>query len=444
MHPIMSRINPTPINLLMPPAVVSLNGLLSPGEVMRRNGLTEIGGLRLVKLGDQPAYQMILPEQAERRYFSAQNGAPLASADRRFAEQLARHFIGDTDSPILSVELLTQFDEDYLSVNRLLPVYRVRFDRPDGMRVYVETGPARLAALVDDRKAMLGRWFGWLHNWTFMGHAEPQRKTLASLFLGALLLSALSGLWMYVFLWQKKTLPSRPRGLRRLHRGTGIAVSLSALLFVVSAEWHLLGVSPRGVALMPDTRFTPAELAAPLATVLPPAASQINLTKLASGEAYYQFTLLLLPASEVHYIRANSGAELADADKLHAQELATQHSGLSNVPVKSVTLISKFAGEYGFINKRLPVYRVEYATPDHRAFYVETRTGALAAVVKDEDRMEGWSFSYLHKFHWLDFAGKDLRDLVMALFGLGNLLVAALGLMLFARRYRKRSRLNGA
>jgi len=37
----------------------------------------------------------------------------------------------------------------------------------------------------------------------------------------------------------------------------------------------------------------------------------------------------------------------------------------------------------------------------------------------------------------LDFAGKNVRDFIMATFGLGNLLVAILGLWMFLRRYRK-------
>jgi len=69
--------------------------------------------------------------------------------------------------------------------------------------------------------------------------------------------------------------------------------------------------------------------------------------------------------------------------------------------ISDVALVTQFEGEYGFFNKRLPVWRVAYDTPDHVAYYVETSSGALAALVRDCDRMEGWSFSTLHKFHWL-------------------------------------------
>ena len=61
------------------------------------------------------------------------------------------------------VTRLEQLDDDYLSINRLLPVYRVDFLRDDGLRAYVETSPPRLAALVDDTKATLGWLFRVIH-----------------------------------------------------------------------------------------------------------------------------------------------------------------------------------------------------------------------------------------------------------------------------------------
>jgi hypothetical protein len=139
------------------------------------------------------------------------------------------------------------------------------------------------------------------------------------------------------------------------------------------------------------------------------------------------------------YVRASDGEVLPEASRSHAISLAGQYSRLPSEQITDVTLVTKFEGEYGFFNKRLPVWRVDYHTPEHLSYYVETSSGALAAVVNDAARTEGWVFSYLHKFHWLDFAGKDVRDFIMGLFGLGNLIVAVLGLWMFTRRYTKRA-----
>jgi hypothetical protein len=119
----------------------------------------------------------------------------------------------------------------------------------------------------------------------------------------------------------------------------------------------------------------------------------------------------------------------------HAVSLAQQYSGLDPSKVVSIEPVFKFEGEYGFINKRLPVWRVSFDTPDAAAYYVETSSGTLATIVRNADRAEGYSFAFLHKYHWLDFAGKNVRDFVMASFAFGMTLTAGLGLWMFARRY---------
>jgi hypothetical protein len=136
-------------------------------------------------------------------------------------------------------------------------------------------------------------------------------------------------------------------------------------------------------------------------------------------------------------VGSEDGVVIDDAARKLAVQIAAHFSGLPDNKIVQLSQVTQFEGEYGFLNKRLPVWRVEYATLDHLTYYVETATGALASIVRDADRAEGWSFSYLHKFHWLDFAGKDVRDLVMGLFGLGNLVIAVLGMWMFTRRYTK-------
>lgn len=109
----------------------------------------------------------------------------------------------------------------------------------------------------------------------------------------------------------------------------------------------------------------------------------------------------------------------------------------ADTAVASLSTVTDFAGEYGFLNKRLPVLRIELATDDHATVYWEPATGAVAAVVRDPDRYEGYSFGFLHKYHWLDAAGKDVRDAVMALASLLVAVVTMLGCVLWWRRRRQ-------
>ncbi len=454
MHPIMSRLNPQPVNAQAPQAAPALHEALDPSAVLVRAGIDEISGLRILAWNGASYYQVSQPQQVERRYFEVNTGAELADGDARYAESLARHFTGDGQSKIESVTRLEHFDTEYMSVNRLLPVYRIAFARDDGLRAYVETSPPRLATLIDDRKELLGSIFRIMHNWDFLAEWDSLRMTLISTLLALALLSALSGIWLYGFMWQRDTLRSSHVPLRRWHRSVGIAVSLSTLLFVVSAEWHLLGSERRSVPPTLHNPINPAQLALP-DSVRHGTWAQINLVQM-DGRTYYQLqnaqhktTVQGEPAHHAAkpdadkakipalYVRADNGEMLRDGARDHAVWLAGRYSGLPAAQVTAVTQVTKFAGEYGFINKRLPVWRVDYATPEHQTYYVETGSGALAAVVQDSARWEGWSFSYLHKFKWLDFAGKNVRDFVAAVFGFGNLAVAVLGLWMFMRRYTK-------
>ena len=454
MHPIMSRLNPQPINAQAPQIPLLLHSALMPSEVLSRAGIKEISGLRVLAWNDASYYQVNIAGQNMRRYFEFNSGEELLNGDARYAEFLARHFVyGEQGKDKMTgVTRLAQFDDDYLSINRLLPVYRVDFLRDDGLRAYVETSPPRVAALVDDTKATLGWLFRVIHQWDFLSNWDNTRMALMTALLTVALLSAFSGIWMYGFLWRRDTLKNSPRPLRRWHRGIGIAVSLSTLLFTISGAWHLLVSERLEVPTILLSQVSTAGL------TLPDSVRHGNWGGISAvqieGQVYYQLTeaakeIAMMVGEHEHsakpeaaknaiqtiYAHAASGTIIPDAERRHAAELAGQHSGLPDAQITAISLVTKFEGEYGFINKRLPVWRVDYATPDHAAYYVETSSGALATVVRDAARVEGWVFSYLHKFHWLDFAGKNVRDIVAALFALGNLIVAVLGLWMFTRRY---------
>lgn len=467
MHPLMSRLSPQAVQMRAPVAVLQLHDALPPAEVLARAGIATVAGLRVIGWEGASYYQVTLSDQQQRRYFDVRSGVEKIDGDAQFARHLARHFSGEKSAAISSSAWLKFFDDDYLSINRLLPVHRIDFARNDHLRAYIETSPPRLATLADDTKATLGSVFRFLHNWEFLDRHDTLRQSLISLLLGATLLSALSGLWMYGFMWQRATLRASHAPLRRWHRGLGITVSISALLFVISAEWHLLGserrtapaASPLQVAsaqlLLPEalrhgtwsdialvnqvSQSGRAHFRAVAASAQPPTTAE---PAMAGEHDHHQHPPAGKPAGpDIRYLASDGSTEVQtgtplDAERQQALQLATRYSKRPLTQITDAVLITRFEGEYGFLNKRLPVWRVNYATPDHASYYVETSSGALATVVTDSARAEGWSFSYLHKFHWLDFAGKDVRDFVMAVFGLGNLVVAVLGLWLFARRYR--------
>lgn len=161
---------------------------------------------------------------------------------------------------------------------------------------------------------------------------------------------------------------------------------------------------------------------------LPVADSIINKISLAdfNGHAYYQVTN---NKKQVLYFDAANGRELPNGDQQYAAYLSNYY-GEGGFPV-GITRITQFDNDYGFINKRLPVQKVNYANGEGR--YIETTTAKLATKVAPLDRTEGLSFIFLHKFFWMTWAGKDIRDIVSMLCALNVLIVALLGFTAFIK-----------
>ncbi|MCC3160669.1 PepSY domain-containing protein [Hymenobacter sp. 15J16-1T3B] len=475
LHPLMSNwLRPQIAREALPP-LPAPRPALPLTQVLRQHHLTQLRNVRLVRCQGQPTYQLLIDgPTAQPRYFSASTGAALpADADRQYAEQLARYFAQDSTAGIRSAERLTQFDAEYKFVNRLLPVWRVTFARPDGLTVYVETMPVRLATFNNATRAAFIRGFDALHSWgwvEWLSGSNTVRVLLMLALLSVIIGSAVSGLVIYGFMWgrfrQPRSAADNVGWLKRYHRAVGLAVALVTLTFAGSGAFHVY------LKLHPDERLryqhAPILAADRLAvdlTQLPIDWARVQNVGLAEfdGELYYQ--VFQLPAAEdaadqasgrqggastgqpveavhaapVHYYRADTGQLLPEGAERHARFLATRFYEQAAGPeaatpaIEQTALIDHFEGEYGFINKRLPVVKVALRTPSKTTLYVEPATGRLAARVDNLDRYEGLSFAFLHKYHAVGSLGKNVRDAITMLAAAGVLAVSLLGLGLFIK-----------
>jgi hypothetical protein len=109
------------------------------------------------------------------------------------------------------------------------------------------------------------------------------------------------------------------------------------------------------------------------------------------------------------FVSTRDGSILPNGAQRYAIEVAkTVNAGTIN---GDVTPVTEFGNEYGFAFKRLPVQRVPFA--GDVAVFVDPADGAIAAVIDNADRAEGWVFGYIHKLDWLvPFTGTDLRDVI--------------------------------
>ncbi|MEX2515805.1 MAG: PepSY domain-containing protein, partial [Gammaproteobacteria bacterium] len=448
-HPIMVRLQPQAANFMPPTLTLGEQAakLAAPADVLQQRNINAVKHLRLLNWDGDAVYQAIATDSDQVIYIDAFDGTRHSGNDADYAVWLARYYAGEHNAAVTSISPVTRFAGEYGPVNRLLPAYRVTFDRSDDLRVYVSTRTSRPGTLVDNNKAAFDWLFRHLHKWDWLKPVEPVRIAIALLFVTAAFVTAASGLYVYLLGWRSRS--HSEKSLPVWHRRLSLVVALAILSFSFSGGYHLLKMWQRDFFAIPAQttfQFAAATLTATPAEIASTGTWQDFTLVAVADKPYYRATASqrggnshgmqhdhsgqhggsLIPAS---YHAADTGDVIAGIDELHAIELATKFSGLPAQQVSSVTAITRFGGEYGFVNKFLPVIRVEFDTPGQKRFYVEPASGKLAAEINDSDQLEGWAFAYLHKWNFLNGLGNDIRDGVMGLFALGHMIVAGLGIM---------------
>ena len=435
-HPITSNWFRPPIaNKRYIKPTVDTTKLLDLKQALQQNNIANFNNSHIVTLGDQTHYQ-ILQSGKLPTYINAQNGQLAANADTTYAKQLARYFLQDSIAPITQLTLVESFGKQYKSINRLLPVWKVDFGRGDNMSVYVHTPSSRLGTYAENSRKLSIWFFNAFHNWGFIPDGVA-RKAIVSIFSAFCLITALVGLALYLVSFSQfkrtKRLTNSQAKKRRQHRTVAIIFSIFVIMFSFSGFWHALKkfeTDPRTVHFDKTTIQT-SQLQADLPTLLGNNSKDFAV-KMVNNQAYYRIEPSAKKAPAKYLSTANAIA-LQDGDKLYSKQLALSLSGLSPDQIKAQTPQFKFNHEYGFINKRLPVQKIEFDTEDKATWYIEAKTGKLGALVKTKDRMEGLSFAFLHKFHFLDGIGKTNRDFVLMFAMLCLLWVSIKGILILKK-----------
>jgi len=147
-----------------------------------------------------------------------------------------------------------------------------------------------------------------------------------------------------------------------------------------------------------------------------------------------------VPPPSVYYIKVNDTSILKDGEKKYANFLAGQFSKHTEAEIKSTDVITKLEGEYNFTDKRLPVWKVSYPNNHNERYYVETSTGKLSKRVDDTEIYEGLSFNFLHKHHFMDFAGKGWRDFSTMFWVAAQIAMVVVGLILYFKSRKKKAK----
>lgn len=477
--------------------------MMSPGVAAARPGVAA-GPV-------SPAVQPTVPI-----YLSCTNGNVLPAGDWLYAQYLARHFLEGGDvgghaapgfqviaapvhvvlasahvlpaetvpdccgaatecvlnptrgAKVANVSLLNGYDNEYKSINRLLPVYRVSFARPDGIRIYVETTQDRFSFAMDNRRAVFDEIFRLFHTWGWLDGLGKGRIAVELSFAVLAFCTVLLGICLFFSTRAAKAKNNPLVRTRRYHRYTAIFASLFTLFWSFSGGYHAF---TKLITTEEGSGPVPANFAAAgfdysrlQAAVVRPI-TNLGLAKI-YGTVYWRVSLQSSKAdgrkdlmkdgkasfAPVAYVSAEDYSVLPDGDRRYAAALAGVFSGRpgsgavadagsgagSDVAsgALSVTPVTAFNDEYNFTDKRLPVWRVSYPGAGHPRYYVETSSGQLAAFMNDAAYAEGYSFSVFHKHHFMDWAGKTVRDGSTMFWAVIQVLMVTIGLILYFR-FRK-------
>ena len=463
MHPLMAHfLKPTIAHEKLETKQINASQLkFSVQEVLTINKLDVIKNFRIVSFDNKTFYQ-IKNLFGDYQYFDASNAIELKNGDLKYAEYLSRYFLDDYKSKVVKIELLTEFTSQYKYINRYLPVYKLTFNRDDAMQIYVETSSSKLATFNPKSRQIFIWVFDNFHNWAFIDAISNNYLRIITmlLLLSIISFSAIAGIVIYGFMWKKfkKITPTDSEGfLRKNHRKIGILVSFLTLTFAFSGGFHATQKwQPNNL---------PKMIFEPLINVsdLPIASTKLNvnnyqLTNISvvkfKKNCYFQCSLFDSETEEKTVVYINSKLNklenieidyakflvskfqkmLLDPEK-GCCEMDGNDTSTQKFELKSASILTEFdKREYGFVNKRLPVVRLDFKTNDNLSFYIEPSTSRLAAVVNSGTRIEGYSFAILHKFLFMEWAGKNIRDFVTVISVLGILVVSLLGLILFIKK----------
>jgi len=460
MHPIMTNIRPAVATQVYAPVTVPRGRMtISLDSVLRRRHIDSVAAIRLVHIDTNWFYQVRTPGAGSAPvYVSCTNGKVLPMGDWLYAQWLARYFLeggrshaaagaspaaasltddccGAATDAVLhpangaavgNVSLLTGFDEEYKSINRLLPVYRVDFERADGIRLYVETTQDRFSFAMDRRRAAFDTFFRICHLWGWLDWMG--RGKLAVIVCVALLafVTAVLGAWIF-FATRRKT-----KGLRRLHRWISIVAVLFTLFWSFSGGFHAFGqlTAPADPVMVP-AHFATGRLS-PDWNRLSTAVGRPILNCGAARIGDEDYWRVSAAGGEFCYVSMQDYQVLPEGDKRYAISLVSRYAGTVKAD-NNARLLTAFDDEYNFSDKRLPVWRVVTGRPGNERMYVETCSGELAARVDGAVYAEGYSFSVFHKHHFMDWSGKKGRDASTIVWAAMQILLVAVGLLFFFR-----------
>ncbi|WOE74389.1 PepSY domain-containing protein [Alterisphingorhabdus coralli] len=230
------------------------------------------------------------------------------------------------------------------------------------------------------------------------------------------------------------------------HSWLALIGGISLIFWGLSGLSHITMVlfGPQQVQFRPPVAKVELSEAQPIAETL--AANGIAETvavktvPAVDGKALWQVTQD--PMAHRRYFQPADGAEIEQGDRQQAEFLARHFLG-TDAPIASATFQTEFDTSYPWVNRLLPVWRLEFSGDDGLTAYVHTETSSLAAVNNGTKEVLQSVFRLFHTWAWVPEGMEWLRVTVITLM-VGSLLALAITGVMMLIAIRRKKRLPGS
>jgi len=210
--------------------------------------------------------------------------------------------------------------------------------------------------------------------------------------------------------------------------------ALSGVLHPMMANWFKPEVAKRFIIskpiVLPDDTMPVSEICQGIDRV-----QMIKLLKI----NHVPTLLVITPDQEYYFRDVVTGEDVKGAENLYAEQLARDFLDDQESSLVKITRIDDFDSSYSYINRFLPVYRVELDRSDGMQVVVDLRNGKLATYDHGFRRVATKLFSWFHTWSFLGERDSMLRIIVVSVMSFFALVISVTGLVsLFVMRGKRK------
>ncbi len=147
-------------------------------------------------IAGEPWYQFFIDGEKDITYVSALDGRMNNHQDEVYASEIASNYLGGAS--VQKTDYLTGFNDEYINIFRILPVYR--FDANDGLgtRVYVSTMTGSITRATNNSKQFEANAFSNFHKFQFIKNRDLRDAVLTLMTLGIFVVAVIGVMLFFI------------------------------------------------------------------------------------------------------------------------------------------------------------------------------------------------------------------------------------------------------